>query len=73
MAPKRVPRRPPRGRTLDTPDARFKRIEALVEQQVQDLQIQFQRIAQLQAEVDELRVKVENVKEWLAERRKIAP
>jgi hypothetical protein len=44
-------------------EARIARIEALCEQQAKNAETQFKRIAQLQAEVDEMRAASANVKE----------
>jgi hypothetical protein len=43
-------------------EARIARIEALCQQQARNAEIQFKRIAQLQAEVDEMRAASANVK-----------
>jgi hypothetical protein len=50
-------------------EARVLRIEALCERLNVEAQIQFTRIAELQAELDEMRVKAENVAEWTRNKR----
>jgi hypothetical protein len=46
-----------------------RRIEALTEKQAKDLQIRFQRLAQIQAVLDERRIASENVRDSLLRRR----
>jgi hypothetical protein len=43
---------------------RFERIEKLTREQGEALQIQFKRIAELQAEVDEMRARADNASDW---------
>lgn len=45
-----------------------RRIEALTANQAKELEIQFQRIAQIQAELDKRRIASENVKEYVRTR-----
>jgi prefoldin subunit 5 len=56
-------------RRIEALEATIRRIEALTEKQAKELQIQFQRTAQIQAELDERRIASENVKESLLRRR----
>lgn len=56
-------------RRIETLEATIRRIEALMEKQAKELQIQFQRIAQIQAELDARRIASENVKESRPRRR----
>jgi hypothetical protein len=45
-------------------EERIRRIEALTEKQAKELEIQFRRIAQMQAELDEQRAAAANVGEF---------
>ena len=47
-------------------ERRCAQLEAVVERQARDLTIQFKRIAQLQAELDQMRVAAEHVRDWIA-------
>lgn len=46
-----------------------RRIDALTAKQTKELEVQFQRIAQIQAELDERRIASENVRESRLRRR----
>ena len=50
-------------------EARAAHLEALVAQHEKTLEIQFERIAQLQAEIDVMRAKADHVHEVVVERR----
>ena len=50
-------------------EERVKQVEARCARLAQDAEIQFRRIAEMQAELDELRAKSENVREWTQVRR----
>jgi uncharacterized coiled-coil protein SlyX len=50
-------------------EARTSHLEALLTEQAHTLAIQFERIAQLQAEIDEMHAKAANVREFIGQRR----